>query len=132
MYQIWDKLNSFIYKSVGTNKSVYNKEKTPKDAKMDYEISMIESHINQKELFQDFQQITNIDGHNKEVTSIIKYLEKEKLYMTQLLEIKKKDNAITIDEVIYNTHIKELLHRFQLLHKLLELKKDSEWYIIND
>ncbi len=132
MYQIWDKVNNFIYKSVGINKAVSNKEKTPEDIKIDSEISIIESHINQSELFQDFQQITNIDGHNKAVSSIIKYLEKEKLYMTQFLEIKKKDNTITIDEVIYNTHIKELLHRFQQLHKLSELKKDREWDIIND
>lgn len=128
MYQIW----SFIYKIMGINKPISNKEKTPRNAKIDSEISIIESRINQTELFQDFQKITNIDGRNIAVPSIIKYLEKEKLYMTKLLEIKKKDNLITIDEVIYNTHIKELLHRFQLLHKLLELKKDSDWYIINN
>lgn len=140
MYQIWDKINSFIYKSVGTNKEVSNKEKIPKDDeiddkiddKIDDEIPIIESYINQKKLFQDFQEVTNIDGHNKSIPSIIKYLEKEKLYMTQYLEIKKKEKTITIDEVIYNTHIKELLNRFQLLYKLLEIKKNRKRNIIND
>ena len=98
------------------------------------EIEMTKINLTPEEirLYKELKETMNIDANKHDIEKIIKFLEKEEKYASDMLKIKHHDNKMTVDDILHRTKLLEFVKGFKSLQEKREQMKDKDWIEISE